>query len=482
MKRQTLQIGSALLATTALSSVANAVSLTPFNTTSAQPATSLTAASLSAQVFGATTPEGVVLGPLNVNVDFTASLGLAFDVELTSTNSDFTNGGSTALEGVFAESAGGTFTAISSFSGCTVTVLQERILITDCLAVSAGVGNIDAIAVSGISFDEANGLATAGTSIALAGTVARSSNGEVLETIASTNVVTSADSIADVVNTGTAGNILDTAVPAFSNLTGGAVALTLGSVVTSNAGTVGTDLTTAVDAAGASFTSLTSALEIVVTHGVLTDAATSALSYTDPSAAVTSVVPSNFNGNVSSFNFTPGTTPIGSFDIAVHFDGTTAISGWAAGTVDVTYSRGENVNLAGNPSLSGALASLSRGGFGVEINSAQSSAGSGADKFQSFVRIVNNGAVAGAATIVVLNDADGSVLGTYVTESIPAGATLQVGMPEIETGAGITPAGKYGLSLSGPITGYAQHVVYNSLTDGFTNLSGFRIGSGTNNP
>jgi len=61
------------------------------------------------------------------------------------------------------------------------------------------------------------------------------------------------------------------------------------------------------------------------------------------------------------------------------------------------------------------------------------------------------------------------------------GQTLQIGMGDIETGAGITnPSGQYTLQITGPIVGYAQHVLYNDTTGQFSDLSSFRNSGSTN--
>ena len=62
MKRQTLLSGSALLATTALSTAAVAGAFVPLVAAGGIVATKMTAIGLSAQVFGGTAPETLVLG------------------------------------------------------------------------------------------------------------------------------------------------------------------------------------------------------------------------------------------------------------------------------------------------------------------------------------------------------------------------------------------------------------------------------------
>jgi hypothetical protein len=486
MKRQTLQIGSALLATTALSSVAIAGSV--INASGTATGTTLTALNLSAQVFGGNTPEAIRLGPAAWNFDLTNSLTSKFNLEVRSTNSDFVTT-ATAAVGIYSES-GTTLQAATSFTGCTVQVLTDRILVQDCLDVSSNSGaGIDVLQISGIVFDEANGLATVGNTIALDGSVVGDGAAGTFETITSATVITSINSLAGSHRSGTAGTILNTATPAFSTLTGGAVTLNLGAVTLSAGTALSTDLSDPVGGAigdlGASFTNLVTSLNLNVTHGVLTDVATTNLVLT-PSGGVaganTTFVPTTTSGNTASFTIAVGTTPLGSYDIVVNFDNSDPISAWPTGTLDATYSVGASINLAAIGATSGGLASLTRSGMQAQVNTAQSSTGAGTT-FNSLVRIVNNGSVSGTATIIVLDDADGSTLGTYTTGTIAPGATLQVDIPTIEAGAGITPdGGQYGLSVSGAFTGYIQHLMFNTATQSLVDLSGFRNSGADNNP
>jgi len=471
MKRQTLQIGGALLATTALSSTAYAGTIITSAAGGAAIGTTFTAASLSAQVFGATGSSSVSLGPQEIIVNFTNDLTTTFDLELEGTNSDFT--GTIAVTGY--NVTGSTLSGIT-FTGCTVQVLTERILIEDCLATSAGPG-FDALKVCGIQYTNANGLATAGTSIALSGIVRGQSN-NTFETITSRNVVTSAAGVTDTISANSTLTINNLATPAFTSLSGGVTTGRLGNILITATGAVSTDLSTTL----LTDTLLAAGIEITVTHGVLADTATDAITVTGTatgaSYAVT-VIASAFNGNVASFNFTAGSI-LGSFDVNVVFDGSTAISDWTAGTVAVAYTAGTN-NLTAISSDTGSLAALSRNGFSTELNTAQNTFGDGATLFQSFIRIANSGTVAGAVNIVVRDDADGSSYGTFTTATIEPDSSLQVGMSDIESALSITPSasGQYYLNISGPIQGYAQHIMFNSVDNFFVDLSGFRNGNAT---
>jgi len=468
MKRQVLNFGGALLATTALSAGAvSAGTITNLLAAGDPTVTILTAAKLSAQVFGGTTTaqKAVTLGPAAVTLDFSNGYTTKFDLELESTNSDF----ATSTVGIQTFTTATTSLSISGRSGCTVQVLTERILLEDCLASSAT--NIDTLNVSGISFNQANGLATAGTSISL-NSIVRGQSNNTFETLAARPLITSQDSVTVTTTTATAATVRNSAIPPFSDLTGGATAFTMGVVRITGTAAVLTDLATPI----ATGDNLAGSMELTVTHGVLADAATTTIdvSASTPGGAVNSSVrKSNFNGTVASFDYAAANTVLGSYDIEVNFDGTTSIATYAAGTVAVVFSAGAQ-NLAAPGSHTGTLAGLTRDGFSTQLNTVQSSAGNGSTVFQSFVRVVNNGSVAGAVNIVVRDDTDGSSYGTYTAGTIAANSTLQISMPTIETALGITAAGQYQLALSGPFDGYAQHVMFNSVDNHFVDLSGFR--------
>lgn len=479
MKRQTLQIGSALLATTALSTTAFAGTIeTGNNATSASAA--ITAASLSAQVFGATGGSSVTLGPVAYNIDFTNQLTTSFDVDLEVTGAKFSTSGGAVAARPFFEDASFTLTptAHNTANNCTVQVLTERILVDNCLFTATC--RIDVLQLSGIVFNQANGLATAGSSVALSGIVTGNTGNQTFELISSANVVTSANALTTTSSAGgTAGvfTINNTATPPFANIstptTGvnsptssqiGVVDVTLG-------GTVSTDLTTALAAATAS-----GGFRMNVSGGVLSDAATVDLQVSGPGVATLSASGSALAANSASFGVAAANS-LGSFQIRVNFSGGTAISAWPAASVDVTYTPG-GLSLSAPAALSGGtLASFSRGGFQAQINTAQSTA---VADFDSFVRITNNGSVAGTASIQVADDADGSVYGTFTTGTLVPNSTMQISMATIEAGiTGLTPAGQYMLNISGAISGYAQHVMLNTQNGTFVDLSGFRIGNAT---
>ncbi|MEQ8508752.1 MAG: hypothetical protein RIB43_07095 [Rhodospirillaceae bacterium] len=473
MKRQTLLIGSALLATTALSTTSYAATIKA-NAAAGAALGTFNIPKVSAQIFGGATPATITVGDQQLAVDFSAPGGLTttFDLQLDLVGADYN--AFTQSIGVFREStaAGGTLRA-QSFTGCTPQLLTDRILIENCLGSSTS-GRVDALILSGITYDEANGLATAGANISISGLVVGTTSRTTFETIASTNVVTSVNSLTGSVTAGGTLNISNTATPtAFSKLTGAA---TTGSLATVNS-TVNPSVVNGTLAAFANVSSQSSTVELTVTHGVLTDAATTKLQVSEigvATATLGSFTPTTTAGSVASFNITAEANLTGSFDVEVQFNGSTAISEWAAGTVAIAFTSGSATEAAA-PSASGATAALSRSGFTTELNTVQSTFGDGGTLFQSFVRITNNGAVPGTATIVVKNDNTGATIGTYTTESIEAKSSLQISMQQIEAVVGAPTSNiQYRLEFSGAIDGYVQHVMFNSVDNYFTELSGAR--------
>ncbi|MEQ8733651.1 MAG: hypothetical protein RIC29_01905 [Rhodospirillaceae bacterium] len=475
MKRQTLQIGSALLATTALSTASYAATIKADAAVGAIPGTFNTP-KVAAQIFGGATPATITVGDQQFAIDFAAPGGLTstFDVNLDLTGADF-NAFTQSL-GVFAESTGGSLTAVS-FTGCSVQLLTDRIIVDTCLA-SSTTPRVDVLILSGITYDEANGLATAGANISISGIALGTTSRTTFETITSTNLVTSVNALSGSVTAGGTLNISNTATPtAFSKLTGAA---TTGSLATVNS-TLNPSVTNAALGSPTVFattvSTLSSTVELTVTHGVLTDAATTKLQISEigvATATMASFTPTTTAGSVASFNITTEARLTGSFDVEVQFNGSTAISEWAAGTVAIAFTSGSATEAA-SPGASGATAALSRSGFTTELNTVQSTFGDGGTLFQSFVRITNNGAVPGTATIVVKNDNTGATIGTYTTESIEAKSSLQISMQQIEAVVGAPASNiQYRLEFSGAIDGYVQHVMFNSVDNYFTELSGAR--------
>jgi len=506
-KSQLYTLSGALLASTALAGVANAgtvgrvdaqISTNGGNmiTATASIANTLfstTAATANAVQFGAGT--GANSNPLAASFTNTLPVSTSFNATINATGATMNN--PNVGVAVLARAASGTGTFIGTIQGAcnSITPLVDKILVTACQISSfatAGVGGAAAVSAlagglqfSGVIFTNASGLATAGGTIALSGTVNDNGNPAiVIENITSGNVVTSAAPLkvssaagATVVTNATT---TPTAFTSFSTSALGSLSMTLATVTISNVGTLGTDLNTIVTSDGNTGQAAAGTVAITVTSAVLADDATVALRLNNATTNQASVItPAGLTTGAATFNVT-GTNFRNATILQANFNGTSAINAAGAGTVDVAFGNGAPNGHAQTPAglTGGATASVVAGGFSAEFNTALASGGD----FQSFLRIHNNGNSAGTVTITVLNEADGTTLGTHTTGSLAVGQTMQVDMPTIEAGAGITtPSGTYTLQLAGPIIGYAQHVLFNASTGQFSDLSSFRNGGSSSN-
>ena len=169
--------------------------------------------------------------------------------------------------------------------------------------------------------------------------------------------------------------------------------------------------------------------------------------------------------------------------VTVVFNGEDPISTWEAGDASVSYTDDDGEDdLSAPAGASGALASFSRGGLRTELNMAQSSAGDGGTRYQSWVRIHNNGVSEGSVTIYVMDAETGDMLGSWDSDDIPAGGAIQVSVENLEDHLGHVPVSgdQYNLVIEGGINGYVQHVMWNAVDGLFSDLSGFRAGGGLN--
>ena len=187
----------------------------------------------------------------------------------------------------------------------------------------------------------------------------------------------------------------------------------------------------------------------------------------------------------SAGNLAQGVRNTGTHPITVTFNGQTAISTWEAGDASVMFtapSGAADANLSEIPNAYGSLASFTRGGLSAQLNMAQSTYGDGATRYQSWVRIANNGVGDGSVTITVYDAATGDELGSWDSPNIPAGGAIQVSAANLEDHLNYTPpAGQqYNLHVEGAINGYVQHVMWNTVEGLFSDLSGFRSGGGLN--
>ncbi len=510
-KSQLYTLGGALLASTALASVASAGTVgrvannighsNANNTGGALLVT--TTATIANTIFSTTTSTANAVnfdganatGPISVSFTNNLPAATRFNATVNITGANFNN---PAVDiAILARGSAGTATFVGTVGGVcgSVTPLVDKILLSSCLisgAASAALGNTTAVGalsgglqLSGIIFNNASGLATVGSTIALSGMVNDNGNPAiVLENIDSGTVVTSGASINTTVTAGGSGVTNASTTPtAFTNFSSGGNAtnltLTLATVNITGTGAQGTTLSTVVSPDGSTAQAAALTVSITVTSAALADDALTRVATAGSFAQ--NFTPAGVSSNAVTFSST-GATFNGVQTISATFDGTHAINAASAGTVAVAYGPNTAGGYVQTPAAgSGATSAIIAGGFSAEFNTALASGGD----FQSFIRMHNNGNSAGAVTITVLNEADGTTLGTMTTSSLAVGQTIQLSAADIETGAGITPTAgtTYTIQLAGPIIGYAQHVLFNATTGQFSDLSSFRNGgSNTNVP
>ncbi|MDX2221962.1 MAG: hypothetical protein SFV21_04385, partial [Rhodospirillaceae bacterium] len=463
--------GGALLATTALVSGTVAVNAQATirtapaagaTVTNFAPAT-LTARPLATQMISATTGSAATIGPQAVTIDSTANLFEVTTVLLDVTGAQFATALAAPTVSIYAQTTTGTLEIASSATGAnaTVTVFSQRVRITQVSAITWS-----AMVVSGLIYREAQGLATAGTSIALSGSITNAAETSTLESIASRSVVTSVSAANAEVTSGNAVAISNTSNPQFAlvsqagtnGLGNGLTAAAPGNsailsrVKVTSTLAVSTDLSAALSAGN-----LLSTNEVKLTHTVLNDPAV--VSATLDSAAggtIQTRTPGQFSAGTVTFG--PAATAFangGNTFVVVNFNGSTPITNAVAGTTATTHvaNAPASVAIAGG---SGTAVALTRGGLNAQINFVQPSN----NAFQSFLRIANTGGTPGAVTITVRSSSTGATLGTYTSPAVSAGGTIQISAANIETQSvpAITPVlgQPYDVLVSGPITGYVQ--------------------------
>lgn len=493
-KQQLFTAGSVLLATTALSGVANAGIVS----TSAGAAAGVavggaasTSLNIANTVFSTTasTANAVTVGSTQIYVAFSNNFTAAtkFSVELTPINAGFvqsvdakvllSNSGSFLLS----------FNTVAASTACTsVTPLTTKIILDGCgglgnkITSTTGANNnvsssYGGVLFSGVSFNNASGLASVGAAIGVSGLVYNANNtSQNFETITAANIAVSASPVAVIVGAGTTATANASATPvAFAYFTGTAniVTMQLAYVDITGTASLAADLASIAQAdAGVGLTQVISSIQVTVTSAALTQASVQSLSVNTVAGIFNGTI-ANFSAGVATFsiNNSAGFT---SFVISVSFSGTTALTAAAAGTVTVAFGLGNSMGQA-VPTVTGKTSTISLGGFQAELNTFL---GSSNTSFSSFARIHNNGIIAAGAVVTVRNDATGVTMGSYTTPAIATNQTLQISAKDIETGAGITTAAgvNYTLQIAGAFSGYAQHIIFNPATGQLADLSAFR--------
>lgn len=486
MNKQSLYLfGGALMATTALTTGANAATIKDFRANisgSNLPSTSaITSKSLATEVFSASSSalaNGVTLGAANTTstasailIDFAAQLTTGFNIQLNVTGAGFTG---TPTVVVYGQTTTGSLVA-ASVTSCTIQALPDKLLINGCTPQGSGSSSrADAMVVYGIQYISASALGTAGQTVKLDGIVRDSTGATTFETITSATVITSKSAAQTGIQTGSALTIDNNATPVFARFTTASATGVLGTIQFSVTGAVGTDLSNTF----AAIASITGASEVKIAHSALSDPALVSISI--PAATLTAT-PAAFVAGTVSFQVPAANLALAS--ITVTFNGSTGITASSGtGTATVTPTTTGAIIRAVSP-FSGNLASLTRGGLNVELNSLFPTSGQGSTLYRSLLRIANTSAIDGVATLTVKNDSTGATIGSFTT-TVTAGSTKQIMSSDIEaavTTAAATGAA-YNVVVSGSFNGYVQHLLWNSVTGLFTDLSGFRNGALTVDP
>ena len=480
-------LGGALLASTALSTVGNAAIIVSTAGAGAKPVTTaFVPKALATEVFSATATvaNALVIGNNTTStlngqylIDFAAQLSSGFNIQLNLTGAAFTG---TVGTTVYVQSTSGTLniTQNATLAGsCLVQTLPDKILVTGCTPQGTSqLSRADAIAITGAQFISAGALSTAGNSIKLDGLVTNSAGSITFENITQATIITSKSEAETAIENASNLTVDNNATPAFTKFVSPASATaTLGTIHFSSTSAVGTDLSNTLTAA----TSMISTSELKITHSLLNDPALVSIAI-----GVTGVASKSLSQFVSgTVSFQVPAISISNSVISVTFDGTTGIlasSGTASATVTPT--------AASNPAravaaFTGNIATLSRGGLSVENNSLFPTAGQGSTLYQSLLRIANQSAVDGVATLTVKRDDTGATIGSY-TVAVTAGGTKQVSSRDIETNVTTAAAtgAAYKVVVSGSFNGYVQNLVWNSVTGVFSDVSGFRNGTLTQDP
>jgi len=518
-KQQFYTFGGALLASTALSGAANAITIGKYD---GQLNFSTSAFSIANTLFSTTasTANGITITPTTTrigarfsNIYSSASVtGIAFSIEFTPSGGEFTSGTATLgnVNMLLQGTTGTTFySTVGASTMCTGAIgFGTSFVINGCTAAAGnaegasgtaaagGSLNVVGLLFSGVTFTNASGLASAGSSVSLTGRVYNTATSGNFEAAATGAVITSAAPVSVTVTAGSNVTASATTTPtAFTSLSttngsNGSGTMDLATIVITGTGALIADLATV-----ASPREAISTVNVTVQSAVLSSGALSRVSFVRPVSAATTVTTiAVFSGGAVTFTIQDadlGGTSGNTFTVRAVFNGTTAIPTTAAGTVNVV----PGVDTAGGSALAsatGATAAINQGGFRAEINTFNSSTNG---PYSSYLRIHNNGGVAGTVTITIRNDShdSGATLGSaFTTAAIQPYSTMQLSAAEMEVsttstklpsgGANVPAAsrvGSYTLSVTGPIVGYVQHILFDGQS--VADLSSFRNGGSTSN-
>ena len=476
--------GGALLATTALASgTVYAATIRYVQTIggiagTAAAAGSATAAittptGLATNIVGGATGSSVSIGPGTIVIDSAVFTLTQTTVQLSIVGAEFDTTAAPTVELWSNESNSSLSLTSNTAIGTTAFVTSDKITLNGITGLTWG-----AIVISNLKFRNAQGLATVGGTIAISGNIFNSAGVLSLETIASATVLNArlGSNIEVAAGTGIGANPTVTSGPQFSTVTQVGVASNsaiLSTVKFTDTLGVGATLTTTQSA-----NLLVSNYEVRLTHAVLSDTAplstSSAIQYNSGAANVARTA-GQFVAGVVTFTINAPTAGTVTTTLSVNFNGTQPIAAAVAGTTLVTATA-TAANLAGYAAITGTAAAITRSGMNAYVNYVQPST----NAFGSFIRVTNSGGNAGNVTLSVRNAATAAVLGTYTSASIAAGGTIQISAAVLESQAvpAITPATgvPYDVTITGSISGFVQHIGFNSANGAASDLSALRQG------
>ena len=327
---------------------------------------------------------------------------------------------------------------------CIFNPRGDDVIRTGSCGPAMGQPGLAALHFGSIVLDSAQGLAEPGSTVSLYADIKDADDDEIFDNAPAVTYYRSSDTVTAAVQaTGRVG-IDANSDPAFSRL------VTRSGVVTETSAQVGTVTATVYSTSMGNGDPVTAAAlieeaEIMLSHGVFSDDAFSrvelsgmraptsrlpieddSVTYTVDPATLASTAGANMAQNIAARTV---------HQVNVVFNGRDPISSWGSGSVDVDFTDATpNDDLLVPEGASGSLASFSRGGLSTQLNMAQSTYGDGATRYQSWVRVHNNGVTDGSVTITIYDAETGDRLGQWNSETIPArwcnpSACLRFGRP-----------------------------------------------------
>jgi hypothetical protein len=147
-----------------------------------------------------------------------------------------------------------------------------------------------------------------------------------------------------------------------------------------------------------------------------------------------------------------------------------AFAGWSGGCSGTSFTC--HLTMIADTSVTATFTPLVR--VGAVLSTAQSTT-------ESFLRFYNAGLTAGTATVTLSDSISGTVLATWTTPSIPAGAAPQYSIASVESAAttAFTKPKYYAVQIAPQFAGSFQYVLWDVTQGVLTNQSTCNTSSGT---